>query len=60
VELLLPYREGGRLAELHGLAGDLRREDTAEGVRVSARLPPAVAERFARYAVPGGRAPTPS
>ena len=32
--------EGGRLAELHGIAGDdLVREDTPEGVRVKARLP---------------------
>ncbi len=54
VELLVPYREGGRLSELHELAGDLRREDTAEGVRVSARLPAAVAERYERFAVDGG------
>jgi len=60
VELLLPYREGGRLAELHGIAGDLEREDTPDGVRVSARLPPALADRFARYAVVNGRAPAPS
>jgi len=53
VELLLPYDEGGRLAELHDAAGDLHREDTPEGVRVVARLPAAVAERFARYAVNG-------
>ena len=39
VELLVPYEEGGRLAELHALAGDLEREDTPEGVRVSVRLP---------------------
>ena len=32
-ELLLPYDEGGRLAELHELAGDLVREDTPGGVR---------------------------
>ena len=51
VELLIPYSEGARLAELHGIAGDLTREDTAEGVRVSARLPQPVAERFARFAV---------
>jgi GTP-binding protein HflX len=51
VELLLPYSEGGRLAELHGVAGDLHREDTAEGVHVVARLPAAVAERYARFSV---------
>ena len=37
VELLIPYEEGGRLAELHELAGDLEREETADGVRVTAR-----------------------
>jgi GTP-binding protein HflX len=51
VDLLIPYSEGARLAELHAVAGDLVRDDTAEGVRVSARLPPAVAERFAPFAV---------
>jgi GTP-binding protein HflX len=49
VELLLPYEEGGRLAELHELAGDLTREDTADGVRVLARLPPNVATRYAPF-----------
>ena len=53
VELLLPYREGQRLAELHEVAGDLEREDTPEGVRVKVRLPAAVAARFERYAVNG-------
>ena len=51
VDLLLPYDEGGRLAELHEVAGDLERTDTAEGVRVRARVPAGVAERFERYAV---------
>jgi GTP-binding protein HflX len=49
VELLLPYDEGGRLAELHALAGDLEREDTPEGVRVSVRLPANVAARYAAF-----------
>src|SRR4051794_28484930 len=53
VELLLPYSEGGRLAELHEAAGDLHREDTPEGMRVVARLPVGVAERYARYEVNG-------
>jgi GTP-binding protein HflX len=52
VELLLPYDEGGRLAELHELAGDLEREDTPEGVRVSVRLPPGVAARYEPFALP--------
>jgi GTPase len=51
VELLVPYDEGGSLAELHEVAGDLEREDTAEGVRVSVSLPEPVAERYERFAV---------
>jgi GTP-binding protein HflX len=56
VELLLPYDEGGRLAELHELAGDLDRTNTAEGVRVTARLPAQTAARFARFTLTGQRA----
>jgi GTP-binding protein HflX len=55
MELLLPYDEGGRLAELHELAGELEREDTAEGVKVRARVPAAVARRFERFALNGAR-----
>jgi GTP-binding protein HflX len=52
VDLLLPFAEGGRLAELHDVAGDaLDRTDTAEGVRVRGRVPATVAERYARFAV---------
>ena len=51
VDLLLPFDEGGRLAELHDVAGDLERTDTADGVRVRARVPATVAERFARFEV---------
>src|SRR3954463_8149106 len=50
VELLVPFSEGQTLSELHDVAGDLEREDTAEGVRVTARLPAVVAERYDRYA----------
>jgi GTP-binding protein HflX len=53
VDLLLPYAEGGRLSELHGLAGEMEREDTPEGVRVRARVPAAVAARFERFASNG-------
>jgi GTP-binding protein HflX len=49
--LLIPYDEGGRLAELHAVAGDLRRTETADGVRIVARLPAAVASRYERYAL---------
>ena len=39
MELLVPYSEGARLAELHELAGDLEREERSEGVLVHARVP---------------------
>jgi GTPase len=53
MELLLPYAEGGRLSELHDVAGDMEREDTADGVRVRARVPAAAAARFERFALNG-------
>jgi GTPase len=53
VELLIPFEEGGRLAQLHEIAGDLKREDTAHGVRVTVRLPAPIAERFAPFARSG-------
>jgi GTPase len=53
VELLVPYDEGRRLAELHKLADGLEREETAEGVRVTARVPASVAARYERFAVNG-------
>ncbi len=56
VDLLLPYAEGGRLAELHDAAGELDRTDTADGVRVRALVPAGVAERFAAFATANGHA----
>jgi GTP-binding protein HflX len=54
VELLLPFSEGARLAELHELAGDdLARDDTADGVLVRARIPASYAERYQRFALNG-------
>ena len=56
VELLVPYSEGARLAELHDVAGDLlEREDTADGVVIRARLPRTIAERYSAYSVNGAR-----
>jgi GTP-binding protein HflX len=55
VELLVPFTEGGTIAELHDVAGDLDRTDTPDGVLIQARLPSVVAERFDRYAVNGDR-----
>jgi GTP-binding protein HflX len=58
MELLVPYREGGTLSELHELAGELEREDTAEGVRIRARVPATAAPRFERFSENGdGSAP---
>ena len=51
LDLLVPYADGGSLAELHELAGEVSREDTAEGVRVHALVPARLASRFARFAV---------
>ncbi len=53
VELLVPFAEGGLLSELHDVAGDMEREDTPEGVRVTARIPAVVADRYDRYSVNG-------
>src|SRR4051794_13576079 len=53
VELLVPYAEGGSLSELHDVAGELEREDTAEGVHVRARVPAGTAARFERFSVNG-------
>ena len=58
VELLVPYREGGIMSELHELAGDLEREDTAEGVHVRARVPVAVAERLRPFELNGRPRPS--
>jgi GTP-binding protein HflX len=57
VELLFPYSEGARLAELHELAGELEREDTPDGVLVRALLTPRSAARFARFAHRNGSRP---
>jgi GTPase len=53
VDLLLPYAEGARLAELHDAVGDLERTDTADGVRIRARVPATLAERLERFSVNG-------
>jgi GTP-binding protein HflX len=53
VHLLVPYTDGGSLAELHEIAGEVTREDTPEGVRVDALVPAHMAARFARFAVAG-------
>jgi GTP-binding protein HflX len=52
VRLLLPYDEGGKLAELYELGAPIdEREDGEDGVLVRARLPQREVRRFARYLV---------
>jgi GTP-binding protein HflX len=51
VELLIPYSQGGRLHELHEVAGELERTDGPDGVRVHARVPSAELHRFDDLAV---------
>jgi GTP-binding protein HflX len=46
VELLIPYSQGGRLHELHEVAGELERTDRPDGVLVHARVPSAEMHRF--------------
>ncbi|HET8565211.1 MAG TPA: GTPase HflX [Solirubrobacterales bacterium] len=51
VELLIPYSQGGRLHELHEVAGDLERTDREDGVLVTAKVPSAELHRFRDLAV---------
>jgi GTPase len=52
VRLLVPYEEGGKLAELYELGAPIdERVDRPEGVFVRARLPHSEVRRFARYVV---------
>jgi GTPase len=52
VRLLVPYSEGGRLAELYALGTPVEeREDTPEGVMVIARLPRRELTKYAPFLV---------
>lgn len=51
VDLLIPYSEGDSIDTVHKHAADLRRDNRADGVRVTAKLPAAVAARLQRFAV---------
>src|SRR5262249_28305812 len=56
VQLLLPYEEGGKLAELYALGAPIEaRGDHEAGVLVRARLPQREVRRFARYLVAEAR-----
>ncbi|MFY9264675.1 MAG: GTPase HflX [Solirubrobacterales bacterium] len=56
VDLLIPYSRGRVIDALHRQAAELVREDRADGVLISARLPRPVAERFSEFAFAGPRA----
>jgi GTPase len=51
VELLIPYADGGRLHELHEVAGDLVRTERDDGVLVRAKVPISELHRFDDLAV---------
>jgi GTP-binding protein HflX len=52
VRLLLPYSEGGKLAELYALGPPIEsRTDREDGVLIQARLPEREVRRFARFLV---------
>lgn len=56
VRLLLPYDQGGKLAELYALGAPIdERVDSEEGVLVRARLPRRELRRFAPYLVAEAR-----
>jgi GTPase len=57
VELLIPYEEGGSLSELYEVAGRIERDERPEGVRVSARVPVALAHRFRDFQVGAAGSP---
>jgi GTP-binding protein HflX len=57
MELLLPYAEGARLAELHDVAGEMERTDTPEGVRVKALVPAGLVHAFEQFAASGNGRP---
>jgi GTP-binding protein HflX len=63
VELLVPYAEGGKLAELYALGPPIEsRTDREDGVLIRARLAERDVRRFARFLVAGasGRRATPA
>ena len=52
VRLLLPYEDGGKLAELYALGAPIHeREDSEHGVLIRARLPQREVRRFVRFLV---------
>jgi GTPase len=59
VELLVPYEDGGKLAELYALGPPIeRRDDRPDGVFIRARLPQRELRRFAPFLVAEAREST--
>jgi hypothetical protein len=59
VELLVPYEQGGKLAELYALGPPIEeRADRPDGVFIRARLPQRELRRFAPFLVAEARAGT--
>ena len=59
MRLLLPYEEGGKLAELYALGAPIEnRVDSEEGVLIEARLPRREVRRFAPYLIAEAREAT--
>jgi GTP-binding protein HflX len=59
VELLVPYEDGGKLAELYALGPPIEeRADRPDGVFIRARLPQRELRRFAPFLVAEARAGT--
>ena len=48
----MPYANGDILDTLHQQAAEMRRDDRADGVRVVAKLPAALAARYERFKTP--------
>jgi GTP-binding protein HflX len=58
VDLLIPYEDGGKLAELYALGPPIEeRTDGPEGVLIRARLPRRELRRFAQYLVAEAETP---
>ena len=53
LELLFPHAAGAALSDLHKVAGEVQREDRADGVLVRAHVPTGVAHRFAEFELNG-------
>jgi GTP-binding protein HflX len=53
LELFFPHTAGDRLSDLHEVAGEIEREDRADGVLVRARVPRDLVHRFEEFTLNG-------